>query len=212
MSARGVADQAIVFDFAGVLFGWQPAAMLRREVPHLASDEAAAEHWAREIFEGFAGDWLGFDTGHIDADEIVARIARRTGIAPADALRVVQAVPHELQPIAPTVALVERLHAAGHPLFFLSNMPAPYAEHLEREHAFIGCFRDGIYSGRVQLAKPDAAIFRLAAERFGRAPGQLVFLDDVAANVAAAQALGWDALQFRDAAQAEAELRERGWL
>ena len=45
--------------------------------------------------------------------------------------------------------------------------------------------------------------FQLALQRFGVLPEKLVFLDDHEANVHAAQALGWNVLQFRDAQQAE---------
>jgi putative hydrolase of the HAD superfamily len=202
----------IVFDFAGVLFHWQPRALLQRELPQRAGSTEQARHWEQQIFEGYAGDWRDFDRGALDTPELVQRIARRTGLDRAEVQRVVDAVPHELQPVPATVALLRRLHEAGQALYFLSNMPAPYADHLDAANAFIGCFRDGVYSGRVHEAKPDAAIFKLAAERFGAAPGQLVLLDDQTPNVRAAQALGWNALQFRDAAQAEAELRERGWV
>ncbi len=136
---------------------------------------------------------------------------RRTGLARADVQRVVDAVPHELQPIPETVELLRRLRDEGRHLTFLSNMPAPYAEHLEREHGFVRWFEDGVFSGRVRAAKPEPAIFQLAAQRFGRLPQDLVFLDDVPANVDAARALGWNALHFVDAAQAEAELRANGW-
>ena len=78
-------------------------------------------------------------------------------------------------------------------------------------HGFLRCFRDGVFSARVHLNKPEPAIFELAAARFGSAPGELVFLDDHGPNVQAARALGWNALQFSDAAQAEAEMAERGW-
>jgi putative hydrolase of the HAD superfamily len=201
----------IVFDFAGVLFRWHPRALLQRELPHLATSPAAAAHWEAEIFQSYDGDWGDFDRGHIAAAEVVQRIARRTGLAAADVQRVVDAVPHELQPVPETVALVQRLHGAGCELYFLSNMPAPFADHLDG-NAFIGCFRDGVYSGRVRLAKPDPAIFALAADRFGATPDELAFIDDHLPNVQAARTLGWNALQFSSAAQAEAELRAHGWI
>ncbi|MDZ7590800.1 MAG: hypothetical protein U5L05_08935 [Rubrivivax sp.] len=48
-----------VFDFAGVLFRWQPVAMLQRERPHLASDEASARR------TGLAGHrWLSRPASH----------------------------------------------------------------------------------------------------------------------------------------------------
>jgi putative hydrolase of the HAD superfamily len=124
---------------------------------------------------------------------------------------VVDAVPLALQPIAETVALIGQLHAAGHPLFFLSNMPAPYADHLDRQHSFLQCFQGGIYSARVQLIKPERAIFDLAAQRFGRAPADLLFFDDVVANVAAAQQAGWQAAHFTGAASARQALAAAGY-
>lgn len=199
-----------VFDFANVLFGWQPTAVVRHALPLQALDEASAAHWAREIFQGYGGDWAEFDRGTVEPDALVERIAVRTGLPPDAVRRVVDAVPIALQPIAATVDLLTRLHALGDPVYFLSNMPAPYADHLDRSHSFLRCFTDGVYSGRVQLIKPEPAIFELAARRFGVLPGELVFLDDHLPNVEAARAAGWQALHFIDAAQCERELHQRG--
>jgi putative hydrolase of the HAD superfamily len=201
----------IVFDFAGVLFRWQPLALLQRALPHLAGSPEHARHWAAQIFQGYEGDWGDFDRGTVTIPELVHRIARRTGLAHTDVQRVVDAAPEELQPLPEAVALLRRLHEAGAELYFLSNMPAPYASLLEARNTFFGCFSDGIFSGRVHLAKPDAAIFRLASDRFGAAPETLVFMDDHLPNVRVAQALGWNAFQYTSAAQSEAELGARGW-
>jgi len=46
----------------------------------------------------------------------------------------------------------------------------------------------------------------------GARPPQLVFIDDVAANVDAASAAGWNAVHFIDTADCEVQLRRRGWL
>jgi len=202
----------IVFDFGGVLFHWHPPSLLQREIPHVARDEPSARRWAALIFQGYEGDWADFDRGLLDVAELVPRIAARTGLAEADVLRVVHGVPRELRPIEASVQWLARLREAGRALYFLSNMPAPYADHLEAEHDFVGWFRAGVFSARVRLSKPDPAIFRVAAERFGHAPAEMVFLDDHLPNVESARALGWNAVHFETAAQAEAELRERGWL
>lgn len=196
----------IVFDFAGVLFRWHPGNMLRREVPHLAHDEQSARHWKGEIFQAWEGDWAEFDRGRVEVPELVQRIARRTGLADADVLRVIEAVPHELQPAADTVAWLGELRAQGRELFFLSNMPEPYAARLERENPFLGWFDDGIFSARVHHIKPERAIFELAAERFKARPAELIFLDDHAPNVEMARSLGWRAVHFSTAAQARREL------
>ncbi len=199
----------IVFDFGGVLFRWQPERMLRELLPQRATDAASAAHWVRQIFQSYGGDWGDFDRGTVEPPALVQRIARRTGLSAAEVQRVVDAVPHELQPQPDTVALLRQLHDAGHTLYYLSNMPAPYADHLLATHHFLRLFADGVFSGRVHHNKPEPAIFELASARFGVAPEHLFFIDDHAPNVQAAQALGWQGVVFTSAAQAEAALQAR---
>ncbi len=201
-----------VFDFAGVLFHWQPHQVVRRELPRRASDDAAARRWAEAIFQGYGGDWAEFDRGTVAVPDLVRRIAVRTGLDEHEVHQVVMAVPAELRPVPQTVALLRRLHAAGRRLFYLSNMPEPYAAHLETTHEFLAHFEAGVFSSRVGLIKPELPIYALAAARFDVDASALVFLDDVAANVHAAREAGWQALEFADAASCETQLRERGWL
>ena len=201
----------IVFDFAGVLFHWQPAQLLQRLLPAQAGDGAAAQRLAAALFQGYGGDWAEFDRGTLEVPELVRRIAARTGLPAAAVQAVVDAVPAELQPVPGTVALLRRLHAQGGLVHYLSNMPRPYAEHLLRRHDFIGCFASGVISAHVGAIKPEPRIFDIAARRFGVPPPQLVFIDDVAENVMAARDAGWNALQFIDAADCQAQLHARGW-
>lgn len=200
----------IVFDFAGVLFRWRPQRLLQRMLPQQASDAAAAQRLADAIFQGDGGDWADFDRGLVEPDALAGRLARRTGLTREQVRAVIDAVPAELQPMPDTVALLRRMHAQGRRLHFLSNMPAPYADHLQREHAFLRCFESGVISARVRQIKPEAAIFATAARRFGAAPAELLFIDDVPANVQAARVAGWQALQFVDAADCETRLRAVG--
>ena len=177
---------AVIFDFGAVLFQWQPLALLQQTVPDLAPDEAAARRVAASFFESFTpdSDWARFDLGLVEEDELAQRIAARTGALEDRVRRVIDAIPGHLQPQADTVALLQRLKAAGHRLYYLSNMPRAYAAHLERHNAFIGDFLDGIFSARVGLMKPHRAIFELADERFALAGTPTVFIDDHAGNVA----------------------------
>ena len=199
----------LVFDFGGVLFNWHPPSLLKRELPARASDDASAAHWARQVFQGYGGDWAEFDRGSVDVPALVRRIAARTGLSETEVQAIVDGVPAELQPMPQTVALLRRLRDAGAPLYFLSNMPAPYADHLEAEHDFVGWFRDGVFSARVRAVKPDAEIFELTARRFGVPPAELLFFDDHLPNVLAARAAGWQAVHFTGIADAESALRER---
>ena len=201
-----------VFDFGGVLFHWRPPELVQRELPHLATDAASAAFWAEAIFQGYGGDWAEFDRGSLAVPALVRRIAQRTGLKDHEVQAVVDGVPNELQPIEQTVALLERLRNGGTPLYFLSNMPAPYADHLEARHDVVGWFTDGVFSARVQRVKPERAIFDLAARRFGVPPAELLFFDDHLPNVEAAIAAGWQAEHFTEAAGAADTLRRHGLL
>lgn len=191
---------------------WQPLEFLPRLLPQRATSPQATLAWARAIFQGFGGDWGEFDRGVIEAGALAQRIAARTGLSVQEARHLIDAIPAELEPLPDSVALLRRLHAAGRELYFLSNMPEPYARHIEATHGFLGMFQRGIYSARVQMIKPDPAIFEHARVLFGAEAAPLVFIDDVAKNIEAARASGWQAIHFLNAGQCEAELRTLGLL
>jgi putative hydrolase of the HAD superfamily len=64
-----------------------------------------------------------------------------------------------------------------------------------------------VYSHEVGVAKPDPRIYLLACERLGVQPWEMIFLDDVGRNVAAARDLGIHAILFTGTAQAIADIR-----
>jgi putative hydrolase of the HAD superfamily len=196
----------IVFDFGGVVFHWHPASFLARVWPQRVANAEQGAAVAAQFFESYGGDWGAFDQGLIDAETVTARIAARTGWPLAEVAQVVAAVPDELQLKADTAALIAELKQAGHRLFYLSNMPEPYADHLERTYPLAQWFEAGVFSGRVKHSKPRAEIFSIASERFGLAPEACVFLDDHPANIEAAKALGWQAVLFTTAAEARLNL------
>ena len=193
---RGPRPTTIVWDFGGVLFRWDPAALIARTLPHRITAEHTPQHWKQQFFLSYQGEWGYFDRGTITEAAMVPRIADRTGLTTAEVQAVVDAVPAELQPIEGSVRLLQALHARGHRLHYLSNMPAPLADHLQREHAFLTLFKSGIYSSHVRLTKPDAAIFTLARQRFGGDPEATLFIDDHPENIEAAQRHGWQARLF----------------
>ncbi len=200
----------LIFDFGAVVFRWQPVDLLQQVLPEHAPDADAARALADRIFKGYTGAWGRFDHGTIEVPELIEALAAQSGLPNAALQRLVDTIPSALAPLPETVAWLGRLRAAGHRLFYLSNMPAPFADHLEATHAFLRQFESGVFSGRVQLAKPDAAIFRLALDRFGVAPEDTIFLDDHPANVDAARAVGLHAVLFENVAQASEALRAQG--
>jgi putative hydrolase of the HAD superfamily len=201
--------RTVVFDVGGVIVRWQPLQLMCTHLPHVAPERACAD-----VFQSWApdADWVDFDLGRVTPDELADRIARRTGHPLAAIQALIAAVPEHLQPMPDSVALIQRVRAAGHRLALLSNMPHPYADHLEQRHDCFGWFEHRVWSGRVGLVKPQRAVFDHLAQAFAIDPSQAVFIDDHAGNIDAARRYGWGALQFEDAAQVAAALQRDGWL
>ena len=200
----------IVFDFGGVLLRWRPHEFLKLWLPEHTQTLQATQDLLEKFFQGFGGDWGEFDRGTLAEAPLAERIAARTGLSVHQTRRVIDAVPQELQPLPASVAVLRRLHASGHELFFLSNMPEPYARRLEATHDFLRCFRQGIFSARVRMIKPEPAIFAHATAMFGLSDEPALFIDDVARNITAARLAGWQAIHFQDAQQCARELTVRG--
>ena len=184
----------IVFDFGNVLVEWNPARLI--ELHYAAADGKAQYPDALAHTLINHQDWLDFDRGLLGASELAARSSRRLGLDQSGLRAFIDCIPHVLPICQPTVDLMcslARAEHGRHRVLYLSNMPVEYATVLEARCPWIGCFAGGIFSGRVNLAKPDAAIYAAAERSLNLVPSDTLFLDDSAKNVAAARARGWNA-------------------
>ncbi len=199
----------LVFDFGAVLIEWQPARLVASHFPELAATPEAAQQAARSIF-GHA-DWHDFDRGASSADGVAQRTAQRLALHLDEVRRLVSGIGERLTPIQETMDLVAELaqrrdQRGDVRLYYLSNMPAPYARTLEKKYAFLSWFDGGIFSGDVQRSKPDVAIYQLLQSRYALEPAQTLFVDDVQDNVDVACSLGWGGLRFVSALQLRSSL------
>jgi len=114
--------------------------------------------------------------------------------------------------IEETHEAMEALAARGVPQFGLTNMAGPVWPTVEPMAPAVRHLKDVVVSGDEGLIKPDPAIYRLACARAGLQPEQLLFVDDSAANIAAADALGFHTLHFTDPAMLTPTLKAHGLL
>lgn len=200
---------SVVFDFGAVLFTWQPGVLITTHFPeHAATPEKAAQ-LAQAVF-GHT-DWHNFDRGVLSAETVSQRTAARLGLHEPALLALVEGIADHLHPMQDSLALLEELRELRQQkpalrLYFLSNMPTPYARVLERKHAFLNWFDGGIFSGDVRHIKPEAEIYQLLEARYTLEPAHTLFIDDLANNVACAETRGWRGIRFESAAQLRAEL------
>jgi len=202
----------IVFDFGAVLFTWHPVDLAAECAPHLAPTPALAGHLAHEIFSH--PDWQAFDRGTLTIDEVVGSTAYRLSLEPDRLHRMLSGIGDRLLPMQDSLALLVRLkalrdasQASGVKLYYLSNMPIPYARALERLNPFMAWFDGGIFSGDVHHIKPEPAIYQLLQTRYALEPARTVFIDDLLGNVHAAKVQGWHGIHFQSAQQVERELK-----
>jgi putative hydrolase of the HAD superfamily len=98
--------------------------------------------------------------------------------------------------------LVRAARRAGLRTALLSNSWGAYYP----RHLFAELFDAVVISAEVGMRKPERRIFQLAVQQLGLEPAQCVFIDDIAENVAAAQAAGLAAVLHRTAADTAAQL------
>lgn len=94
-----------------------------------------------------------------------------------------------------TTAAVERAAERGWRLALLSNAPVEISRRLDAL-AWLGRFELRIFSCDLRLTKPDPAIYVKMLDLLDAEAGEVVFVDDRAANVAAARELGIRSLLF----------------
>jgi transcription antitermination factor NusB len=104
------------------------------------------------------------------------------------------------------VALLRAVRERGTPVACVSNATSNLGPDLASRD-IVDCFDCVVNSSEVRIMKPDAAIYLLAAERVGVPAGGCLFVDDRAANVRGALAVGMAACRFTSAPRLEATLR-----
>lgn len=115
-------------------------------------------------------------------------------------------------PIEESVRVLRDVREGGLPLYALTNWSAEVFPLARQRWEFLAWFDDIVVSGEERAIKPDREIYDVLVERTGLNPTNTVFIDDRAANVRAAERLGFITAHFRDATQLREELADLGVL
>jgi 2-haloacid dehalogenase len=199
------APSAVVFDLGGVLIDWDPRHLYRRLLPEHEIDE-----FLREI--GFTEWNHAQDAGGPWADAVESLSARhphRRELIAAYAQRHPETIAGA---ITGTVEILTALHRRGTRLLALTNWSAETFPHARDTFDFLQIFEGIVVSGEEGVAKPDPRLFQVLIERYALAPEATVFIDDSAVNVAAAAALGLEALHFQGPDMLRDDLTRLGLL
>ncbi|MXO63346.1 HAD-IA family hydrolase [Qipengyuania oceanensis] len=197
---------AVVFDVGRVIVQWDLRALFGK----LIEDEGELDWFLANVV---TEEWhFQHDAGRPLAAMLPERKARfpdHAWLIDAYAERFLETIPG---PAEGTADIINELDDAGHPLFAITNFGAEFWSMFRPTEPVLGRFRDIVVSGQERLAKPDPAIFRLAERRFGFPADRMLFIDDNAANITAADLDGWHTHLFTDPAGLRADLTDRGLL
>lgn len=194
----------VVFDLGGVLIDWNPRYLYRE----LFDDEKEMEWFLENIC---TSEWNSMqDAG------------RSFGEATADLLekhpeheQMIRAYYDRWEdmlagPIHDTVELLREVRDSPYRLYALTNWSAESFPVARERYDFLSWFEGIVVSGDICMKKPDPEIFEHLTEVFDIEPRQTVFIDDVPANVHAAEEAGFRAIRFQDPKQLRADLKAMG--
>ncbi len=198
--------KAIVFDVGRVLVEWDMRCLFGK----LIADPQRLDWFLATVV---TEEWhFQHDAGG-DLAEIVAErkalFPKEAALIDAYATRFLETIPG---PVIGSTELLNRLGERDVPLYAITNFASVFWAEFFPTQPHFKHFHDIVVSGDEKIAKPDRRIFDLAAQRFGFAPAQMLFIDDNAANIAAARALNWQVHHFHDVATLEQDLLQRGLL
>lgn len=206
--ARRAPPQAmnLVFDLGGVVIAWNPSAIAAS-----VFGDPAEQALVLERVIGHP-DWIELDRGTLPLDDAIVRAAARTGLARRSVEALFAAVPPSLVPMPDSVALVDAVRRAGHRLYALSNLHRASFAHLAATYDLFALFDGRVVSCEVGACKPEPAIYRHLLERHRLDARDTVFIDDVQANLDAADAFGIHTIRFEGAPACRARLADIGCL
>jgi 2-haloacid dehalogenase/putative hydrolase of the HAD superfamily len=203
MSGR---PSAALFDIGNVIVRFDPPALYSKIFPDPVERDAFLSQVCTLSWH------VEHDRGAAMAQTIPALIARFPHYA--DAIWAWRDRSGEIlsQLIPKSLAAIDELAARGAPLYAITNMPAEWIAPVTALSPAFAHFRDIVVSAHEGVIKPDRRLFEIACARSGLEPGDFLFIDDSAANIDAAAAMGFHVHLFDDPAALRPALEAHGLL
>ena len=139
--------------------------------------------------------WVEYDRGTLTLDQVVDALCALHGCTPEVARAYVREAIDRQEPVRATERLVGELKRAGYRLYVLSNMSREFIDFLRRADVY-ALFDGEVVSCEEGTVKPEPRIYRILLDRYGLDPAETLFIDDRAANIAAAREAGIDGFRF----------------
>jgi epoxide hydrolase-like predicted phosphatase len=197
--------QAIISDFGGVLYHQPDTRWLQRWLHLLGMDK---DPWIMSVVAAPEQSPYLIDvmTGRIPESEVWEMVASRWRVSS----HLIAEIRRKLTSRRRLNKKMANFFTALRPRYrtaILSNAGSEARRTFSQAFAIETLADDLVISAEVGLAKPDRRIYELAVGRLGVGPEDTIFVDDLAANVAAAVEFGMHAVHFIHTDQAITEIK-----
>jgi putative hydrolase of the HAD superfamily len=201
--------EAIVSDFGGVLTTPLSTGFLRIQDDVGVPRDAFARAMQAATAEAGVNPLYCLETGEIPEQAFLAALERHLAELLGREVTLHGFGERYLAALDPNdelFAYYRRLHEGGVRFAMLTNNVREWEPHWRTKLPIDDIFETVVDSAFVGFRKPDPRIYAIALERLGLPAEACAFVDDLERNVAAARELGFHGVEFRDTAQAIAEL------
>lgn len=154
---------------------------------------------------------LQYEKGLVTTQQFYDEICRVTGFR-GDLAEFSKCFADIFVPIEPMVQLQAALRQRGLRVYLFSNTNELAVEHIRRSFPFYANFDGYILSYEHGVMKPDARLYEVVERECGHRGAEILYLDDLPANVAAGAARGWQTIVQESPEKSRAAIQKLGLL
>ncbi|HUN10386.1 MAG TPA: HAD family phosphatase [Aggregatilineales bacterium] len=191
---------ALIFDFGGVFMKTTD-----HSPRHRWDDRLGLAHGSIEKVVHGSESWRAAQTGVITPDVYRADIAAQLGLAEDDMADLFRDYFSGDQLDQSLVEYAATLHKRGYQVALLSNDSLELAPKLSAL-GISQLFDPLVISAHIGVMKPDERAYRAVLDKIGRKPAEAIFIDDMPANIAGAEAIGIKGILYTNTAALEQDL------
>lgn len=194
----------IVFDIGNVLtyYTWE------KHIQKFGFDEATCKRVASATVQ--SKEWNEIDRGVLSDEEVEALLIKNDPGVEKEIHQMFSNLGGLVEHADYAIPWLLELKAKGYGVYYLSNFSSKCQRECGKALDFIPYMDGGILSYEENLIKPQPEIYQRLMEKYGLQADTCVFLDDLEANVKAAQKEGMYGIVFTTREAAQQQLKELG--
>lgn len=178
----------IIFDLGNVLISFRPSEYFdKKKYPENIKSVILTEIFGSK-------EWRMLDNGDITLGEAIEGISKKSSLRKEEISHIFNLRTDLIFPIDSNAKVLPELKKRGFKLYYLSNFPIDIFDEVKTGYYFFKYFEGGLISAEARSSKPEKRIYEIMIEKFSLIPEECLFIDDLEANVRAAEASGMNGL------------------